>query len=546
MNGISSSNTPTKRRAWLQFGTRTLLVLTVVVALATWFARREMALEERRAVLLAALEAGDNYFLDDYDAKPSWRQRLGAWLRGKPPTAMIQDVAFDGESFDEADLPLLRDLIEVFPDATVWISVSADKLSPEMGNVLAQVRTVRQLSIWEAPIDPTDETIAWMRKLHLMEGLIFSVDVVDDALLRRLADARVDVGRISDWEEDGDETDWTRVTNEGLRAAASFRKLEELSIGSKANDDGLAAFKDHPALRIVSLAGPGYTDACAETLASLPQLSSLVLTDTSLSDAGIAKAIGNHPLFSLTIKRAVLGEKSIAAISAMTSIEHIDLTDVPLTPELADAIAKQPLDTLTLNCDCTDDTISRLAPVAPELREITLHTPNVTDQGLAWLRGAGKLKDLLLYDTQATAAAMQLVSPASSITCVGLGGPNIDAYALAEVNRSGKLEQILLYGPSIDDDALAVLQPSYESLALCGTRVTRNGLWPLKTGGRNVQVTILFADDTPPPLTEREIERIYSMSKGHVEVRMFSKEPADFQRGLPMYAREWSSESESP
>jgi hypothetical protein len=539
----SSSNPPNRRRSWLQFGTRTLLVLIVLAALAAWWARGEIAKEQRREEVIALMH-GVNWFELDPKAKANWRPRLLAWLRGKPPVPAVTRVAFNRAN----DPVIMRELVELFPEAPFSLQVDTSNVTPELLEVLSQIKKLDSLHFYSTPFDTSDETLARLAKIHPRSaGLSLISKQVDDDLLRRVASAKVDLGWIHDINAIGDSREWMLVTNEGLRLAAKFPKLTTIIANRRADDEGFAAFKDHPTVSQVELIGPGYTDASAETLASLRRMFTLNLTDTQLTDAGIAKAIEKRSIYSLKLKGANLGEKTIAAIAAMPSLRELELRDVPFSPELAAAIAKHPITSLHLSGEYTDADLIPLAPVAPTLEEIFLNAPHVTDEGLKWLTGAGTLYNLGLNDTQATEATVKLISTRRPHVFLWLGGPNINAEMIAEAHRQFTVVSVSLYGPTIDDCVLAALEPTYNDLRLAGTRTTTAGLKSLKTAeGKKISVVVYAPEDREPPLTQQEIEDIKQATDGLVEVKVNVVSPEAFDLVLPKSSREPTAGASTP
>jgi hypothetical protein len=556
-----SSKPPIKRRTWVQFGTRTLFVLIVLAAIAAWFARQQVVWEQRREELIATIESSGHSKLSLYpQAKVPWRRQLGAWLRGKPPTAGVDMATL----YINDESSLLVDFIGAFPNTALNVRLNAKHASPTVLRSLARSKKVRSLDLFGDSFDTSDESLAQLGKIHVERGVLFNAAQVDDDLLRRSADANVDVlwicdlsfpedtfssrrrpKRVAFTEASTGDSVWGFVTNDGLRTAVKFRKLSWLHAGRKGGDDGVVAFHGHPAISKVELAGAGYTDASAETIASLQQLESLALVETRFTDAGIAKAIEKHQLSSLKLAKAKLGDKTIAALAAKNSLRQVELHDVPLSPELMAALANLPVESLTLRGDYNDDELSLLAPVAPKLVSIELNTPNVTDRGLAWLGDAGKLQSLNLNDTQAAIPTIKLIATMSPRLNVRLGGPNIDSVVLAEVSRTLQLRSLHLADPSIDDEALRALDPTFSLLMLSGTRVTTKGLGALKPSN-TIKVIIFFPENAAPPLTPQEIVEIKTASAGRVDVTLQGTHPVLFNAGLPNSSRKSVVEAKNP
>jgi hypothetical protein len=529
----------TRPRRWFpRFGMRTVFALIGLAALAAWWVRGEMNKEQLREDLIADLSRNEAIGLQfDSPSRIPWRRRWLAWLRGKPAGPEL-----DSAQMNEIEVAKLQEFAENFPEASVYLEITRKENVPKLLSVLARVKNL--ISVNLPSIEADDETLAGLGKIRPKHALCFGAKRVDDELLRKAADANIDVGWIFDHEQKGWRNGWERVTNEGLRAAARFPKLITLSAGRNASDDGVAAFNAHPTVYTVELTGPGYTDVSAETLATIPNLRRLTLSETKLTDAGIAKAIGSHPIESLTLSKSQLGAESIAAIAKLTKLRQLDLEDAPLSPELIAALATLPIDYLSVRGDYSDSDLAQLAPLAPALTTIKLHTPNVTDAGLKWLSGAVNVSGLYLSDTQATAETIKIIATNNPPVLLELGGPNIDATFLAEAQHKFRVGSVSLSGDSINDATLAAVESN--NITLAGTRVTAKGLRAIQSNGREVQVVIWYAENTQPPLTPQEIEEIKSETGGLVQVWQHAITPQVFERLLPRSSRKPPVKAETP
>lgn len=534
MNDTSPRSSPlAKRNGWLQFGTRSLFVLIVLVAVVAWVTKREMNKEERREYWIALLPA-KNHPASSLQFAPngkiSWSRHFIGWLRGKPPTRAVDLVSLRGAE----DPSTIRELLELFPGAHFAVDFDQGAASPEFMEVIANIKTLDSIEL-RGLVDMSDEAIVRLGTVRPSQPFMMQVERIDDNLLRRIVDAKVHA-RVIYVSGQMEGAGWQAVTNEGLRLAAQLPKLDSVVACRKGDDQGLAHFKNHAAIQTVKLVGPGYTDASVETLASLPQLMYLELIDTRLTDSGIARAIRARALDGLKLDTVTLGEKSIDAIAQMTSLRRLELRNVPLTGGLAEAIARQPIETLTLYGDYSDADLNALAPIAPTLTVVHLYTPNVTDQGLAWL-GHANLWLLGLCNTQATTATLKVIKPTGNELTLWLGGPNINAEFANEAKATFKLGTIVLFGQSIDDDVLTAFAPAASRYHLYGTSVTAKGLGALKTDAESVAVTISYPDDAQPPFSQHELEEIKQATAGIVDVSLQATERFSYERLTPQPSR---------
>src|SRR5262245_6112895 len=127
MSEHSSPKPRIKRRSWVQFGTRTLFVLMVLVAVAAWWIRGAMLAEKRREELMLAFQQPANFLLSDSRVGIPWHRKWAAWLQGVLPG---RDIVFARINYvkDAADL---RELLQLFPDAEYQLSINAEHATPE-------------------------------------------------------------------------------------------------------------------------------------------------------------------------------------------------------------------------------------------------------------------------------------------------------------------------------------------------------------------------------------------------------------------------------
>lgn len=502
---------PVKRRWRLQFGTRTLFLIVVATAFGAWYIGDEVAKEQRREALIAAIFARRGYV--QAKAGTPWRRRLAAWLRGKHRTPMVDSADLHAT----LDLPLMREFEEVYPDAGLGLEIAGTP-SPEVQESLLRLKTLREIYV-SGPIDPSDQSLAWLTKLQR-------------AKLLRLTNSVM--GESSDLYRHSSLAD-PYLYADIARSQTPHRPLWNRA--SRGNSYSLVS---------AELVGPEYTDASADALATLPNLCVLRLTRTKLTDAGIAKAIGNQNLELLGLHHEQVGHQTIAAIACMPGLEGIELQGIPLSPELVAALAKHRIKSLSIDGDYPDDQIKLLAPLAPSLERIRLQTPNVTDRGVDWLPDAHNLQGLQLFDTQVTAAAIERIVTNRSELHIQLSGPDAAKVIPPKANRPFKLGSLTLLGPAIDDQVLAALQPPYDYLDLIGTRVTAEGLKSLKTEGRSATVLMTGTADSLPMPRGAETFPIKMAEMGRTQVWFQPVEPAVLERVLSRILDKTSAEKTSP
>jgi hypothetical protein len=476
------------KKSLRQFGLRTLLLFVAVAALGCLLLRNEMTREERREKLLAELEAQGTsslLFLPSIGPPPPlWRQPMAAWLRGKPMVPPRWRVTFTkGTSLEQ-----MREFLDLFPTVR-HVQIDGDDATKEVLQLLAAHGPYDFLRFQNLLVIDKEKA-QQIAQIRCNEGVGFRNQESSDDALMNLANAgvTVDVYLGDDW--------WRNVGDEGLKAVAKLPKIRIVLANCLGTDEGVRALAGHPSITSLSLNGPHYTDATTDVILSLPRLQQVSFSGTSHTDAGLAKAITGCPARTINLHNVDVGEQTIAALASASGLTHLTFRDVDLSTEQCNALAKLPLGSLELHGKSfTDDHIAQLAPFAKALNHIVLDTPQVTDAGLSWLKGAKNITGLRLDNTQATADLWSSLPYLGAIEHVGMGGGNFDAETIGYTSKMPKLSYIALTGSRIDDATLELLPPDIPSIALLDTRVTPEGLKKLATRKGMIGITVVRDSD---------------------------------------------------
>ena len=104
------------------------------------------------------------------------------------------------------------------------------------------------------------------------------------------------------------ELDFTNVGDDGLRALAELRQLEQLSLFStKVTDAGVGHLRGLP-LRELDLGETSITDHCVSSILRLGDLQELGLFATALTDAGLMSLTRMSGLRHIEIKKSQVTE----------------------------------------------------------------------------------------------------------------------------------------------------------------------------------------------------------------------------------------------
>lgn len=177
---------------------------------------------------------------------------------------------------------------------------------------------------------------------------------------------------------------------------------------------------DARALAELDLTGAALTDADLERLATLPNLRTLVLRGTPISDRGLA-ALSALPLEFLDLRDTHVSGACFAALPT-ASLKALHLTDTRVAgAELAHLPAMPALQVLKLNrLQLVDADLEALA-IYPQLKHVELDSTPLTDAGLRrMLELNPQLTRIEARDTKVTRAAVDEVRaahPGLEIVC---------------------------------------------------------------------------------------------------------------------------------
>jgi hypothetical protein len=295
-----------------QFSIRSLLVLTVAVALpCSWLAgEMKTAREQKKAV--AAMQALHGWVLYDYqvffdraytdeNAKPPEPAWLGALL-GNDFFHDAAELRLDGSDADkitDADMEPLERLPGLQSLNLDRTAVSDKGLEHVKGmtrlrelclrcprvtdaglKCLAGLTKLEQLWLW-GDEQVGDAGLASLKDLHRLSVLSLWHTQVTDAGLKELAP--LTSLHMLDLRS-------TRITDSGLTHLSALSNLESLWLSStQVTDVGLRDLKSLQSIDLLVLDGTRVTDAGLENVKALPKLVSLNLRDTGVTDEGVKK-----------------------------------------------------------------------------------------------------------------------------------------------------------------------------------------------------------------------------------------------------------------
>jgi hypothetical protein len=261
-----------------QFGIRTLLVLTVAVAMPfSWLAEEMKKANEQKAAVAA---------IEKLDGNVTY-----CWEDGK-------DV---------------MELANAQPPGPVWLR-----------NLLGDAfftKVVR--AIFYTDTNVTDEGLANIARLPQLQDAKIESTQVTDAGLAHLA-RLTELQRVS--------LDNTQVTDEGLAQLAGLTELRELWLDStRVTDAGLAHLAKLTRLERLLLFDTQVADAGLAHLAGLQQLRELTLAQTQVTDAGLAHIARLTRLKDLSLDDTKITDAGLSHLAGLTQLQDLGLGGTKVT-----------------------------------------------------------------------------------------------------------------------------------------------------------------------------------------------------------------------
>jgi hypothetical protein len=172
------------------------------------------------------------------------------------------------------------------------------------------------------------------------------------------------------------------------------------------------------------------------------QIADLVLSDTALSDAEVARLIDQHPLLSFRTFNQPIGPESVAAIGRRAEILRVTVPQSGLTDEL---LGQLPLE---------------------------------------------RIKNLEVYSTPVTPDGLQQLSRCRNLTMIGLDGLQVTNETAELLGTIEGLDSVSLWGAEVTDEKLLLLQSvkTLKWVRLHDTQVTEEGKSALRAALPNCTV----------------------------------------------------------
>lgn len=229
-------------------------------------------------------------------------------------------------------------------------------------------------------------------------------------------------------------------------------------------DEWLQHLRPFPELTTVRLAGTAISDAGLVEISKLPKLAELTLKDTPITDDGLTKLAACSQLKSLDVRSTQVSPAGIAQLRKKLPTLFVEASPpkMKLTPEQALAELKKfggmlvhyddrlP-GTPVVMIDATNllqfqDEWTRYFAFFPSLRTISLSGTPLSDAGLDGLAEVGGLQGLILTDTTITDAGLAKLARCKNLKSLSVEGTRVTEAGIATLRKA--LPQLEVNGKS--------------------------------------------------------------------------------------------------
>ena len=262
------------------------------------------------------------------------------------------------------------------------------------------------------------------------------------------------------------------------------------------SDAGGAVMRDAQGRVIaVDLRASWAGDSDLASLAAIPTLYRLDLSDTRISDHGLRQLKNAPAITDLNLRYAeLITDEGISALKTWRHLKRLNLEGTKVTDSTLPQLSTlSSLEALNIGSVLVTDAGLEALTSLTNLKELTLGGNKLTDAGLQALRqlpgltfldlGGVQREDSGIWSISLSQPGLEAIATLKDLRQLRLQGSLIGARGLDSLKALPRLERLDLHDcPRIEADALPILaaMKTLRSLDLTGTKVTSTGLEKLR------------------------------------------------------------------
>jgi serine/threonine protein kinase len=265
-------------------------------------------------------------------------------------------------------------------------------------------------------------------------------------------------------------------------------QISSLSLDeTRITDRGVEYISQLESLRRLSLQDAPITDSSVPHFARLPRLSMLMVSRTELSSAGIAELVAQRRYDWLILDGLSLNAACADALAA-ANVGDLSLESTNVNDALVEHLVEsKTLNRLSLSSTPITDACAPVLARSRVIRSLELDNTRISDAGLQSLAAMPQLESVRLDGTRITDEGIASLATLPNISTLELANTRITNESLKRLADCPKVMVLGLSNTSVSDEGLqhlAVLRNLW-IVRLSGTRVTREGVEKLKADFSN-------------------------------------------------------------
>ncbi|MCA9039460.1 MAG: hypothetical protein KDA65_03835 [Planctomycetaceae bacterium] len=387
----------------------------------------------------------------------------------------LRELNLDGSQVTDASVPIFAELTRLRSLSIINTQITSD------GLLKIKAGHSPQFIIVGATIPPMDQWKLLMQLPHLKvigpgRGLPLYKEIKDEDLL--LANQPVF------WR--GNSFVKFHLTDKGMGQLPHFVKIETLTIQAQEKgvitDAGIQSLGKLSQLKWLTLDGADLSNAGMQTFSSLPNLQSLQLNSPvdpdKITVQGWQQVAANRNIQHLSVSGMNFDAASIDTLAVLPGLKSLSLSDCRLTPDALAGLAKYySLETIHLEqMTVTEEQLRTIASL-PKLMRLSLQNCEFDTSILAELEGHPLLNSLSLKGIVVPDELFESLVTIPLLERVSLEECQISQNGYAALSRLPQCHYLGLNGSNITDEELAFFaEQSLWQLELGQTAITDAGM----------------------------------------------------------------------
>lgn len=245
-----------------------------------------------------------------------------------------------------------------------------------------------------------------------------------------------------------------------------------------------------PDLEQLILTDTRITDAGLAHVAKLRRLRTLSLAGTNVSAAGLAELSSLERLETLSLDRADIVDADLVPIGGLSSLERLGLSKTEITAAGLAHLEPLSLEHLSIPAGIRgDEALGHFLRAQRGRTRLNLRRWPITDAGMAHVAKHRGLKSLTLTETKVGNEGLKHLRSLKELEFLHASRLDIDATGLAHLRGLPRLRTLFVFDTNVDDGAVAILAGlPLQLLNVNGTKISPRGLEQLQRAHPDARV----------------------------------------------------------